>query len=112
MTFRARTLTCRSLRILAAAGILAAAQLVGSVPITHAGPPGTDDPHTPNPEYNYCPGGGSGDPGSYWCDGEPYPDGSFWHMFKRAHTWHAYCVVDKGNPVPPPAPPGGCDGAT
>ncbi|NDJ91475.1 hypothetical protein [Mycolicibacter kumamotonensis] len=98
-------------KMFAVLGMFIASSLAGVPGLVHAGPPGTDDPHTPNPEFNYCPGGGSGGPGSYWCDGEPYPDGSFWHMFKQAHTWHAYCVTDKGNPLPPPAPPGGCEGA-
>jgi hypothetical protein len=22
-----------------------------------------------------------------------------------------HCVIDNGSPIPPPAPPGGCDGA-
>ncbi|HEX7322183.1 MAG TPA: hypothetical protein VF299_04505 [Mycobacterium sp.] len=97
--------------MLAAIGVFIAASPVGVPAPAQAAPPGMDDPHMPNPEFNYRPGGGSGLPGSYWCDGEPYSDGSFWHVFKQDHTWHAYCVIDKANPLPPPAPPGGCDGA-
>ena len=34
------------------------------------------DPHIPNPDLGHCPGGS----GPFFCDGVPYPDGSFWHM--------------------------------
>ena len=95
-------------------------------PVTHADPdpdPGPD-PHIPNMAVNYCPNGGA-----KWlfvstyCDGMPYPDGSYWHIVKSQgscamdycegpRTSPMKCVVDPdGGPVPQPAPPGGCEGA-
>jgi len=47
------------------------------------------------------------------CDGEKYPDGSFWHQWMK--TWMTgpqfyYDCVGGDEPVPGPPPPGGCDG--
>lgn len=80
------------------------------------------DPHIPDPMHNYCPGGGMGS--MLWlgyCDGERYPDGSYWHQVQNGlpmidHPAGFFgvpmeCVVDNGTPVPAPAPPGGCGGA-
>ncbi|MDD4868261.1 MAG: hypothetical protein PHQ28_14445 [Mycobacterium sp.] len=40
------------------------------------------DPHMPDPLRGYCPGGGAGNVlMGGWCDGEHYPDGSYWHKF-------------------------------
>ena len=95
-------------------------------PVTRADPdpdPGPD-PHIPNIQANFCPGGGTA---VMWmmtyCDGVPYADGSYWHIFKSQGqtiqgitsadtTSPMRCVVNPGGgPVPQPAPPGGCDGA-
>ena len=48
------------------------------------------------------------------CDGEKYPDGSFWHQWMK--TWMTgpqfyYDCVGGDEPLPGPPPPGGCDGA-
>ncbi|MFY2860195.1 hypothetical protein ACOJVU_10470 [Mycobacterium sp. THU-M104] len=90
----------------------------------HAAP----DPHMPDPLRGYCPGGGVGNVlmGGY-CDGEHYPDGSYWHKLMAGGAYSLpimlpgqsepadlgmSCVVDPDNgPVPQPAPPGGCGGA-
>lgn len=85
------------------------------------------DPHIPNMQSGYCPGGGMGLPwygmGAQlaYCDGVLYPDGSYWHIFLYApgSTYSFYtpippaqCVINPDNgPVPQPAPPGGCGGA-
>jgi hypothetical protein len=85
-------------------------------------------PHQPDLTQNYCPGGqwSSGWGTGYYvqvCDGEKYPDGSYWHqwmhdpgynMYTVTHgpEWHHDCVGDSGNNVfPAPPPPGGCAGA-
>jgi hypothetical protein len=79
------------------------------------------DPHMPNMQAGFCPGGGMGSQISMaYCDGVPYPDGSFWHTIQYGAPMigHPYgllspglqCVVG-GGPVPQPAPPGGCAGA-
>jgi len=71
-----------------------------------------------------CCGGVGGGAGSQismaYCDGVPYPDGSYWHAIQYGAPMigHPYgllspglqCVVP-GGPVPQPAPPGGCGGA-
>ncbi len=79
------------------------------------------DPHMPNMHAGYCPGGGMGSQISLaYCDGVPYPDGSYWHAIQYGAPMigHPYgllspglqCVVG-GGAIPQPAPPGGCGGA-
>jgi len=61
-----------------------------------------------------------------YCDGEHYPDGSYWHQLMAGGLGFRWlmpgatqptnfglsCVVDPDNgPVPQPAPPGECGGA-
>ena len=76
----------------------------------------------PNPQANYCPGGGAGSMiYAGWCDGVPYQDGTFWHYIQYGLPLVGHpagllspgmqCVVNNGAPVPAPAPPGGCGGA-
>jgi hypothetical protein len=92
-------------------------------PLAHADPP---DPHIPNPLTGYCPGGGAGNVFEGYCDGEHYPDGSYWHQLMAGGLGFPWlmpgatqptnfglsCVVDPDNgPVPQPAPPGRCGGA-
>ena len=82
-------------------------------PHAAADPPGAD-PHLPNLQFGYCPGGQGAFSSYQWCDGQRYPDGSFWHQFLDATIGQHFtltCVVDNGSPLPPPAPPGGCAGA-
>ena len=74
------------------------------------------DPHMPDLLAGYCPGGKLGIPyTSGYCDGVPYPDGSYWHMVRVTVPFSGTdifvnCVVN-ARPVPAAAPPGGCDGA-
>jgi hypothetical protein len=49
------------------------------------------------------------------CDGEKYPDGSYWHEWTWEHgvfgtEWHHDCVSGS-SAFPAPPPPGGCAGA-
>lgn len=63
----------KSIRIALTAGIAAAVAIGG-------GPTAAADPHIPNPSTGECAGGSMGSP--IWmgfCDGERYPDGSYWH---------------------------------
>jgi hypothetical protein len=105
--------------LVAATAALAAFTLA---PVTRADP--DPDPHIPNMAANYCPNGG---PKWLWavtyCDGTPYPDGSYWHIvqtqsqsihdiYSPPTTGPMRCVIDPdGGVVPQPAPPGGCEGA-
>ncbi|TVS85214.1 hypothetical protein [Mycobacterium helveticum] len=113
----------RLVSILAAATVAAGAACITTWP-AHAAP----DPHMPDPLRDYCPGGGAGNVlmGGY-CDGEHYPDGSYWHKLMAGGAYSLpimvpgqsepadlgmSCVIDPDNgPVPQPAPPGGCGGA-
>lgn len=81
-------------------------------------PPPWQNPHYPDMTHGSCAGGNGGGFGVGYCDGEHYPDGSYWH---QTYSWNTYggtlsfdqpeCVVDPdGGPLPQPAPPGGCDG--
>ena len=92
-------------------------------PAIHADPD-DPDPHIPNIQANYCPGGGTAAVFFMtFCDGVPYADGSYWHFVRTASpsygdtyssptTSRMRCVVNPdGGPLPQPAPPGGCDGA-
>lgn len=104
-------------RLLAAA---ATAVMLLVAPAAHADP----DPHIPNPQTGYCPGGGKGGYLGY-CDGIKYPDGSYWHYIQHEVVGEPpspfqigepeviptmRCVVKNGA-VLAPAPPGGCGGA-
>lgn len=86
-----------------------------------APPARADDDHMPNMAAGYCPGGGAGSQVYLaYCDGVPYPDGTYWHAIQYGVPviGHPYglvspglqCVIG-GGPVPQPAPPGGCGGA-
>ncbi|MDT5108554.1 MAG: hypothetical protein QOI01_47 [Mycobacterium sp.] len=102
---------------LAAIGVATAAALSAAPAYAEPGP----DPHMPNMQSGYCPGGGMGSQISLaYCDGVPYPDGSYWHTIQYGAPMigHPYgllspglqCVVG-GGAVPQPAPPGACGGA-
>jgi hypothetical protein len=73
------------------------------------------DPKIPDPIMFWCMGGGAGNlllgqPG--YCDGQHYPDGSYWHVINAPVVrMRMDCVIDNGSPLPPLAPPGGCGGA-
>ena len=97
---------------------------LAAVAVLFAAPAQADpapDPHMPNMQAGYCPGGGMGSQvWAAYCDGVPYPDGTFWHAIQYGVPviGHPYgllspglqCVVG-GGPIPQPAPPGGCGGA-
>jgi hypothetical protein len=101
------------------AGVIAAvAVCLAFAGLAHADP----DPHIPDPQNNYCPGGGAGSMIYVgYCDGVPYPDGSYWHYIQYGIPLVNHpagllspgmqCVVNNGSPFPAPAPPGGCGGA-
>lgn len=83
--------------------------------------PGYCDAHMPDPMRGHCDGGRTGSLMSEgYCDGEPYPDGSYWRVTQHGAAtvenpggWMALtkqCVVHDGAGTRP-APPGGCDGA-
>ena len=86
-------------------------------PFAHADPQNPQDPHQPDLPKNYCPGGQWGFGRTRVCDGDKYPDGSYWHQWMGGNgwsgpTWRYDCVGDSGNNIfPAPPPPGGCDGA-
>lgn len=63
---------------LASAAAAGAMIFAASPGMAHAGP----DPHIPDPAHDYCPGSGIGAK-LFWgyCDGEPYEDGSYWHVW-------------------------------
>lgn len=99
--------------------IAAVAVVVASAPTAGADP--EPDPHMPNPQANYCPGGGMGSMiYAGYCDGVPYPDGSYWHYIQYGMPLVGHpagllspgmqCVI-LGGPIPAPAPLGGCGGA-
>src|SRR6516165_6517912 len=88
-----------------------AAAFVLSSAVASADPP---DPHQPDMTKGYCPGGRWGYGNLAVCDGEKYPDGSFWHQWMK--TWIVgpqfyYDCVGGDEPLPGPPPPGGCGGA-
>ena len=101
--------------LLCAFVLLGVAAYVG--PAANADPPG-QDPHMPNVTIGYCPGGTGGFLATKWCDGQQYPDGSYWHQLIMTGSSFAGpifrldCVVFNPdvNPIPQPAPPGGCNG--
>lgn len=115
---RHHVLTRFIMRHLLAAASVAAATVLFAAPAVAAPEP---DPHMPNMQAGYCPGGGMGSQISLaYCDGVPYPDGTYWHaiqygapMIGRPYGLLSpglQCVVG-GGPIPQPAPPGGCGGA-
>ncbi len=106
-------------------GVLLAVGLLAASPAA-ADPPGPapTDPRLPDITRNWCPGGQFGDRAGYMggggalhvCDGERYPDGSFWHQWVDDNyvgigTTYHYDCVSGGEPLPGPPPPGGCGGA-
>ncbi len=100
--------------------------LAGAAAVALAGTAQADssnpDPHIPNMAAGYCPGGGIGSPIYLgYCDGVPYPDGSWWHQIQYGIPLINHpngllspgmqCVINDGGPIPAPAPTGGCGGS-
>src|SRR5215469_1419593 len=87
-----------------------AAAIVSCAAVASADP---QDPHEPDLTQNYCPGGQWSAFYVQVCDGEKYPDGSYWHQWMRDRSeggyklvwdwdrleWHHDCVGDSGNNV-------------
>jgi len=97
------------MKIALAVGAAVFTTLLGA-PLTHATPL---DPHIPSIAQGNCPGVRGGF-GMFYCDGEHYPDGTYWHQivdYNSAASGSMTCVVDNGSILPPLAPPGGCGGA-
>ncbi|MEB3031183.1 hypothetical protein [[Mycobacterium] nativiensis] len=98
-----------------AVGCIAA--ILSLAPVAHANRADPPDPHQPDLTRNFCPGGQWGFGRLRVCDGEKYPDGSYWHQWMGGNrwvgpTWNYDCVGDSGNNImPAPPPPGGCEGA-
>lgn len=96
--------------------LVSAATILAPAPTAHAGPLDID-PHDPDLTRNHCPGGQWGFGRLRVCDGEKYPDGSYWHQWRGGNgwvgpTWNYDCVGDSGNNIfPGPPTPDGCDGA-
>ncbi|AGC63689.1 putative secreted protein [Mycobacterium liflandii 128FXT] len=81
------------------------AALMFSTAVATAGPP---DPHQPDMTKGYCPGGRWGWGELAVCDGEKYPDGSFWHQWMRTYMTGPqfyYDCVGGDEPLPGPPPP-------
>lgn len=81
------------------------AALALSAQVARADPP--EDPHKPDMTKGYCPGGRWGWGNLAVCDGEKYPDGSFWHQWMK--SWMTgpqfyYDCVGGDEPLPGPPP--------
>jgi hypothetical protein len=76
-----------------------------------------DPAQKPNIATGDCPGGKGGILAVAWCNGEKFPDGSYWHNVAMTGGTFATprfemnCVIDDAFPSGTPAPPGGCGGA-
>ncbi len=90
--------------IASAAAVITAVATVTLAPPAYADP----DPHIPNGEANWCPGGQrSGQGNTTKCLGTPFPDGSFYAQswsFGAASpgSWHNFAVCsawDQGDVV-------------
>jgi hypothetical protein len=92
-------------------GILLTAATVASLfaaPTIHADPPPPwSDSHYPDQAHGMCAGGHGGAFGFGYCDGEHYPDGTYWHQVigTGVDGLKPKCVLDNN-----PAPAGGCGG--
>lgn len=79
-----------------------------AVPNAYADPaPPWSDPRYPDQTHGMCAGGHGGAFGFGWCDGEHYPDGSYWHQVigTGMDGLRPQCMLNNE-----PAPPGGCGG--
>ena len=83
-----------------------------SVGLAHA-----DPSQKPNLTTGDCPGGKGGILAVAWCNGEKFPDGSYWHNVAMTGgtfatpVFQMNCVIDDAFPSGTRAPPGGCGGA-
>ena len=94
-----------------ASSLAATAAILSSAGVAGADP---DDPHKPDITHSFCPGGQWGYGRLGVCDGDKYPDGSYWHQWMQTNIggprFHYDCVAGD-EPLPAPPPPGGCQGA-
>lgn len=98
------------IRHVAAIAVLLAVAAVSATPAHADPPPPWNDPHYPDRQHGSC-AGGRGGWIVYWCDGEHYPDGTYWHQVFNAgaDAVKPQCVRQGDGPTPEPAP-GGCGG--
>jgi hypothetical protein len=86
--------------------------LLGGADTAHAEPaPPWQNPHWPNYSMGYCPGGVGGF-FIYYCDGERYPDGSYWHQVTSTYGpgGPPACVSLPPGEISPVPAPNGCGG--
>ncbi|WP_145013142.1 hypothetical protein [Mycobacterium marseillense] len=98
-------------RVLTTVAALAAA-ITLATPAHADNPPPWLDPHYPDNARGSCPGGGGGY-GFGWCNGTPYPDGTYWQQRVTGGILNVPPVASKPECMGPdnqPAPPGGCGG--
>lgn len=97
---------------LKAAGVITVLALGVAAPASAN--PYAGDPLHPDIRVGWCPGGGAQLlNGKGWCDGEDYPDGSFWHQvpmpYFGVYRVNTFCKLHTGLWLQD-APEGGCGG--
>jgi hypothetical protein len=99
------------------AKLFAAAAATATTTLLFASTAHADPSQKPNLTTSDCPGGKGGILAVAWCNGEKFPDGSYWHNVAMTGGTFATprfemnCVIDDAFPSGTPAPPGGCGGA-
>ncbi|WP_133164977.1 hypothetical protein [Mycolicibacter virginiensis] len=97
--------------------ILATTTFMAATALVFAGVAQADPAQKPNLTTGDCPGGKGGMLAVAWCNGEKFPDGSYWHNVAMTGGTFATprfemnCVIDDAFPSGTLAPPGGCGGA-
>lgn len=100
-----------------AARFFAATAVAATAALPFAGAAYADPAQKPNLTTGDCPGGQGGILAVAWCNGEKFPDGSYWHNVAMTGGTFATprfemnCVIDDAFPGGTLAPPGGCGGA-
>jgi hypothetical protein len=89
--------------------LLMTVALIATAMLTAPGGHADPDPHQPDAGANYCPGGTGvdgqpGQPAEPFCDGVPFPDGTYWHAVKRGQSNMNFVIVQCVMPHPPPGP--------
>src|ERR1700684_331045 len=80
--------------------------------ILAAGTAHADPSHKPNLTTSDYPDGKGGILAVAWCNGEKFPDGSYWHIVAMTGgtfgtpRFEMNCVIDEAFPSGTPAPPG------
>ena len=97
--------------------LFAAVAATATTTFLFAGTAYADPSHKPNLTTSDCPGGKGGILAVAWCNGEKFPDGSYWHNVAMTGgtfatpRYETNCVIDDAFPSGTPAPPRGCAGA-